>query len=1053
MKDPSVNFYDVQKEFNREAKRFKRANSSRQADHSERKMPGYMQYKRWEWFMSPRVAPSGDRTIMAKAIHDEIVRQNALKKNPSVLQAGNWSLLGSINTIPANGGGAGRINTVAFHPSSPNIMYAGSPGGGLWKTLDGGITWSTTTDQLPVVGISDIAIDPLNPNIVYIATGDGDNVDTYSAGVMKSTDGGATWNLTGLSYLLTQTASIHCLVIHPTNPNVLFAGTGTGLFKSNDAGNSWVKVLNAKVNDIEFKPGNPNVMFAAGSSLYRSINGGQTFSTVTSGAPGSGASRIAVAVTPADTNYVYLLAGSSNGQGLMGVYRSVNGGQSFTLQANSPNLLGWESSGQDQGGQAWYDLSIAVSPTNKDHVVTGGVNVWSSSDGGVNWSIIGHWWGDNAPYVHADVHDLAFYPGIGSTIFAGCDGGVFKTTDSGVSWTDLSNQLQIGQFYRLGNSATNASKVIQGWQDNGTGLWDSGTWSRVYGGDGMECFIDWSDPNVLYTELYYGYLRRSMDGGLNWTNIESGINEVGDWVTPWCQDPKNSSTLYAGFQNVWKSTDQGTSWNKISNLGIGKLLSLTVAPSDPNYIYTASTTRIYKTTNGGSSWTDISSGLSSQVMSYITVNRNDPNRIWVSISGYFSAYKVFQSTDGGATWVNRTYDLPNLPVNCVVVDTTSAVEGIYIGTDNGVYYLDSTRTSWLPFNNGLPNVVVNELEIHYGSGKIRAATFGRGLWEASLFDPNSQAPAANFTANKLLGCPGMVVQFKDTSSNNPTSWQWSFPGGNPASSIVQNPVVTYTAAGTWNNIKLVASNSFGSDSVVRYSYIGVSPNNGPTTNPAGSLTICGSSVVINSSMGSSYKWLPNGQSGSFVNANASGSYQVIVTDLFGCKDTSAPVNVVIAPISSPTITANGDTLICSPAFSYQWYQGNSTMIAGATSQSYVGTPGNPYYVVVTNASGCSKSSAIVLSGVGEWSVPGLEAELTPTINVGEFDLVLDADHAGELRLRVLDISGKIMEERNVNVQSGKQSIHYRLNISPGFYFLVITSADNARTMRKFIVRR
>ena len=1058
MNDPSVNFYDVQKEFNKSLKKYeyklKKEKSVKHADREEMEMPGYMQYKRWEWFMEPRVYPSGDRSLLSKGMYDvreKLFSTSAMKSLPEVMQAGNWTLLGPSTSIPL-GAGAGRIDCIAIDPANQNIMFVGSPAGGLWKSTDGGITWSTATDNLAVLAIADIAIDPANSNIIYVATGDGDGGDNYSVGVLKSTDGGATWNITGLSFPITQNAEMNRILINPNNSNIIYAGTSLGVFQSVDAGITWVKTLNASgIRDMEFKPGNPNIVYAAsGSGFYRSVNGGTSFSTITSGLPTSGVGRFAIAVTPADTNYVYLLAGNSTNSGFRGVYRSVNGGSSFTTQSTTPNILGWSNDGSDvsAGGQAWYDLAFAASPSNKDDIVTGGVNIWRSTDGGVTWVINAHWTGSGAPYVHADIHALLYSDS--TTVFSGNDGGFFKTSDNGTTWNDLSNGLQVAEMYRLGCSVTNSNLVIQGWQDNGTNRWSSGAWKQILGGDGMECFISWFNPNVMYGEMYNGQLTRSLNGGSSFSAITTGINEVGGWVTPWGIDPNAALTIYAGFLNVWKSTNQGTSWTKISSISAGQLQSLAVAPSNSNYIYAASSNKIYKTIDGGVTWTNITTGLPSQAITYIAVNGKDPNRVWVSLSGYYGLDKVYKTINGGSSWTNITYDLPNIPANCVVADTSSSKEGIYVGTDLGVYYLDTTRTNWLPFNNGFPNVTVDELEIQYSSKKLRAATYGMGLWETKLFNAASTSPAANFKGNTLTGCPGLAVQFTDMSTNNPTTWNWTFPNGNPSSSTQQNPLVTYNTAGTYNDVKLVATNAGGSDSITKYSYIGISNAGVPITIPAGTYTVCGSSAVINASFGASYKWLPNGQTNNFLNATSSGIYSVVVTDMFGCKDTSAAVNVTIDNLAVPVVSSSGDTLICSTAFSYQWYNSNSTIIAGATSQTYLGTPGNSYYVIITDANGCTKTSAVATTAVNESILPGVSMNITPSPNSGNFSLFISLADEKNLSVEIVDIAGKIIYSRELGAVSGKVKEDFSLKLSKGMYFLTLKS-KTGRAMKKFAV--
>ena len=816
--NPDVNFYSLQQEFN-----------NYWNGKEMEKGKGWKQFKRYENFVEPRVYPSGNRELAstAKAFEEY---QKYMKESPSAgLRAGNtnvWSKLGPVGA-PANSG-AGRINFVRFHPTNTNTIYAGAPAGGLWVTSNGGTSWTTNTDDLTVIGNSDIAVDYTNPNIMYLATGDGDGSDNYSVGILKTMNGGLTWSATGLSWAVTQQRVINRLLIHPTNPNILFAGTSVGIYKTTDAGATWTQVSSASgIKDMEFKPGDSTTIYAASRVFLRSTDGGSTFTQITSGIPGSTAvRRFAIAVTPDDPNYVYLLAGDIGDNGFLGLYRSTNSGASFTtqssLQNNAPNLLGWSTNGSDAGGQAWYDLAIAASPLNKNIVFVGGVNIWMSSNGGVNWNLNAHWYGGGgAPYVHADVHDLIFLPN--GHLYAATDGGVYKTTNLGSSWSDISSNMEIAQMYKLGLSASNPGLVLTGHQDNGTNRLNNGNWQRVVGGDGMECFIDRTNNSIMFAELYYGAFRRSTNGGASWSSITSGLVGEGAWVTPWLQDPVADSVLYAGYTEVYKSTNRGTSWSQIGSIGgTGTIRSLAVAPSNNQVIYAARLQSIYRTTNGGNTWTQINSGLPNAAITYIAVHPTNPNTVYITFSGYQANNKVFMSTNGGSSWTNISAGLPNLPVNCIVYQSQSNGT-MYVGTDVGVYTKDNTLQTWIPYFTGLPNVVVSELEIYYPTGKLRAATYGRGLWECDLFDSGNNPPLAEFTSDQTDVCQGSTVQFTDNSLFGPTNWFWSFQGGTPASSTSQNPTVVYANPGTYT-VTLIATNNNGGDTIIKTSLITV--NNG-----------------------------------------------------------------------------------------------------------------------------------------------------------------------------------------------------------------------------------
>jgi PKD repeat protein len=1057
MSDPSINFYDVKASFDKHWKKEERKAKFKSfftpGPKTEEKNEGLVLYKRWEHFVEQRVAPSGDRSLLSKNAeeYEKIINDPAYRS--SRMAGGNWQPLGAF-TVPTSRGGAGRLNCIRFHPTDPLKIYVGAPAGGLWMTSDGGLTWTTTTDQLPTLGVSDVVVDYTDPNVIFIGTGDNDGGDTRGVGVLRSSDGGQTWNSTGLNFTILAGRNVNRLLMHPTNHNILYAGTTNGLYRTLNGGITWLRVLAANnIRDIEFKPGNPAIIYAAsGNTMFRSTNTGASFSAISASAglpSAASVSRLTIAVTAAAPEYVYLLFADAAENGYMGLYKSTDSGQNFLMQSDYPNLLGWDTDGEDDGGQGWYTLSLAASPIFPDEVVAGGVNIWRSDNGGIDWNIVSHWYGGGGnPYVHADIHDLSYHP-ITGELFTGCDGGIYVTNNSGGNWTDLSNGLQIGQMYRLGNSVTDPNLVIQGWQDNGTNLYSAGTWDRVLGGDGMEAFIDWSNSNYMYGESQYGGLSRSSNGGSTFSGITTGITEEGAWITPWCQDPQISTTIYAGFENVWKSTNRGTSWTKISNLNT-QLTSLAVAPSDPQYIYASNGNAIYRTTDGGGSWSTMTTP-GTNTITYLTVNATDPLKIWITKSGYTTGSKVFKSLDGGATWINLSNGLPNIPVNCVA-NQSNTNDGIYVGTDVGVYYIDNNLTSWMPFSNGLPSVVVDELEIHYGSSKLRAATYGRGLWETNIYNPASALPFPNFVADSVSGCPGLTVQFTDTSTNNPTSWLWSFPGGTPSSSTLQHPVVTYSTPGTYHNVTLVVSNASGTDSVTKNSYIAISPNNPPEIFMNGDDTLCtGQSVTLTSSNGSSYLWHPGNQTGQVINVFNTNTYSITVTDAFGCTSTSAPVDIYTFPVpAAPTITQSGDTLTSSAADGNQWFF-NGSAIAGATGQSYVmTTPGIYYVAVIADSTGCFATSSTVV-GIHEHNPTGVAYSMSPNPSNGIMTLNLSASSSETLRVQILDALGKKVYEKNYeNVGSNvNEQIDLR-EFGPGFYFLSLNNTKGT-VAKKLVV--
>ncbi len=825
MQNPNVNFFEVQTTFyqyyNDYVATYRQQNGTDPA-----RVPGYKQFKRWEHFMAQRVSSDGTRFNPA-AVWKESVKY---RQQIGTFNAGNWTAMGP-ETVPTGGGGAGRLNFVRIHPTNPDIVYVGSPAGGLWKSDDAGGSWTTNTDQLAhVIGCTDLAFDPVNPDIMYLATGDGDAGDTYTVGLLKSTDAGATWNTTGLSFFAANYRQMSKVLVNPSNGNIVLVATSGGVYRSTDAGATFSSVQSGAFKDMEFKPGDPNTVYVCGGEFFRSTDAGQTWNQITSGLPAvANVSRMAIAVTPDDPEYLYMIVGlPAPNYGTEGFYKSTNSGTSWT-NPSTPGL----------GTQQWYDLCIAVNPTNKNEIFLGGqTDFLRSMNGGVSF-------GQSGGGTHVDYHDVIWTTG--NQAYMSNDGGVYVTNNNGTNWTNLSSGLAIAQMYGLGQSATTENLLVQGWQDNGTNKFNGFSWSHILGGDGMICFIDRTNDQRIWAETQNGGLSRSTNGGGNFSSVVGNINETGGWVTPWLQDPIDANTVYAGFINVWKSTTGGGTWTKISAFSNTQTVNtLAVSPANNQVIWAAKATGLYMTSNGGGTWTTISN-VPSGTITGIACSNTDAGRAWISYSGYSNTNKVFQTNDMGVTWTNISASIPNIPVNCVTYVNNSN-DAIYIGTDLGVFYKDATISVWEPFFDGLPNVIVTQLEIFYPTGKLRASTYGRGVWQSDLFVPGSYAPNASFTVNTTIGCPGSAMQFIDYSTGSPTSWSWDFPGGNPSTSTQQNPIVAYNIPGTYP-VTLTVTNGVGNDATTVSNYITITASTQATPSTTGAER-CGPGTVTLAATGS-----------------------------------------------------------------------------------------------------------------------------------------------------------------------------------------------------------
>jgi len=595
--------------------------------------------------------------------------------------------------------GLGRINALAFHPTNPDIIYIGAPAGGLWYTTNGGNDWQTTTDVLPTLGVSAIAVDPTNPSTIYIGTGDRDASDAPGVGVMKSIDNGLTWQMsnTGMGNKI-----VGDLLIDNTNTQIIYAATTNGLFKSTDGGATWVLKTGGGFKDLAFKPGNTSIIYATqGGKFYLSVDAGETWSTITSGIPSG--TRGVIAVTPANPEIVYFLLSKSDNS-FRGLYRSTDAGVNFTEMSSSPNIMGWDCNG-GTGGQAWYDLALEADPVNADIIYAGGVNVWKSMNGGANWQISGHWYGGcGVSEVHADQHIMAANP-VNNRIYLGNDGGIYYSLNNGTSWVEITAGLVISQAYKLGQSATVDDLVVNGYQDNGTSLFETDFWKSIGGGDGMECAIDPTAPSYRYTTVYYGSINRVI--GYNSKQIAgkgvNGITEDGAWVTPFIIAENDPNTMFIGYKNIWRSkniknpSSSGVTWTKISTINTGNLDVLEQSPVNPEILYASSGGSLYLCTNAlqnNPTWINITSQLlSGSAISDIETSPFVENTVYI-----IQDKKIYKSENKGATWIDISGNLPAIHFSSIVYYKNS-IEGLYVGSDAGVYYKDNSMTDWILFSN------------------------------------------------------------------------------------------------------------------------------------------------------------------------------------------------------------------------------------------------------------------------------------------------------------------------------------------------------------------
>lgn len=675
------------------------------------------------------------------------------------VDGGPWE---SIGPAPiTTGPWTGRVSAVVCSPTQIGRYFVAGADGGVWRTLDGGATWTPLTDDLPRCAIGALALDPADENVLYAGSGEANfaNHSRYGAGVYKSSDGGDTWQVLGAEVFAGR--CISRLIVDPQDQAILYAAVthaggfparvaarghpqadgSVGVFKSVDGGMTWAQLLtglpNLDATDLVMHPQNPAVLYAgighifgnAANGVYRSFDAGASWVKLGGGLPVSNVGRLALAAAPSLPSRVYALVAraadaSGNASSTLNVYRSSDGGE--TWQPTNP--------GNFQATYGWYLCTITVKPNNPDVVIAGGLSLLRSTNGGTNWV-------SRTP-PHVDVHALAYDAGL--RLVVGDDGGMHRSANDGDSWLPLNDGLSLIQFYAgISLSATKATFVLGGLQDNGTvGREGEGVlWTHFLGGDG-----GWTSHHPAVAGRYFaefqgtGNLYRLTNFGTSVQFAGSGItgSDRNAFLPPHVIDPGNPNHLLYGTHRVWESVNGGNNWAPISgDLTAGPpaaIRSLAIAPSNPTVVYAATNDgRVLVSDDGGQNWTLRRSGVPGwmRVTREIAVDPGDDGRAYLAVS-WFGTDQILETQDRGATWSPIDSDLPDVPVNTVAVHRTGSRREVYLGTDAGVYRRAGSSGHWSTFGTGMPNVPVCDLVVDAPRRRLVAATEGRGAWTLAL---------------------------------------------------------------------------------------------------------------------------------------------------------------------------------------------------------------------------------------------------------------------------------------------------------------------------------
>lgn len=745
-----------------------------------------------DWMYNQRAYPHGELnyTTYLQAIKQAKIaqQQNENKSNQT------WELVGPLNT-------GGRITDVALDPNNENIIYAGASIGGIFKSTDKGINWLPIFDEQNTLSIGNIAIAPSNPNILYVGTGEANGSATSGAffgdGVYKSTDAGSTWTHAGLS----RSQHIGRIVVDSQNPDRVFvAAAGTlygkddekGLYRTYDGGDTWEQVLfvsdSTSCIDVVLHPSDPNIIYTATwerirypwqrsyggvtSRIYRSEDGGDTWEHLINGLPPSDENRgrIGLSISVSDPHILYAsFTENPITNRFEGLYKTMDGGDTWT-QTNDDELS------NVFGSFGWFFGNVRVDPSNPDIVYVMGVTLYKSENGGQTWQEITNG-------MHVDQHGLEMHPLNSNFVVAGNDGGVYLSENGGQSWSHIET-LPITQFYHCEVNFENGNAYYGGTQDNGTIRTLTGVdndWERILGGDGFHVIVDPNDNNFIYAESQWGGLNRSVDGGQNmtWAAPDREDDERNNWNTPVVMDPANSATIYYGTNKLYRSVDRAVNWTRISDdltkglhpsgsLSFGTITTIAPAPSDSETIYIGTDDgNVQVTRDAGNTWINISAGLPDRTVTRVAVDYDDANIAFVTFSGYrYLDYQphILMTEDGGDSWVDISSNLPEVPINDVVIDPDQT-HTLYVATDLGVWQSLSGGDTWEVLGTGLPLTVIPKLVYNKWNRHLVAATFGRSMQTIDLGSPLSNHDPIPIAANKLNVFPNPIqktttVQFE-----------------------------------------------------------------------------------------------------------------------------------------------------------------------------------------------------------------------------------------------------------------------------------------------------
>jgi hypothetical protein len=698
-----------------------------------------------EWFWQLRSFPFAERpytkmSLLHQTLLDYLHRTSLAATTATAPLGGAWRAIGP-NGIWVFQIESGRIAAIlpATTPGGP--MYLGTASGGVWRSTNSGLTWTPLTDAECVLTTGAMARDPVNASTVYAATGEG-NGGLTGCGVLRSTDGGNSWT-TGVQGLRSSAGGagvFSSLVVDPASAgtaNSVLIGTtnfgNAGVVRSTNAGATWSVVLTTgPANGLVAHPTHPGEYFvgnrvttpATSRGVYHSTDAGATWTPLPPlpVADVTAIGRVELAVSKAEPNVLWALAGDRVSGGMLGLFRFDEVTSTWTQLAASGVTTSF-------GTQQTYDLVLTIDPRDSKRIFIAGVTAFKSTDGGATFTSF-------AREVHTDWHVIVFDPNNPDLMWAGTDGGVYLSTDAGESWVSRSAGLAITQFYPGVSVHPQGTRIAGGSQDNGTHVFSgSPFWDVFSGGDGGYTAINYLDPSIQWGETQWSVASNTV-GNLFRRDITGTIRRSAGiattdralFIPPLVMDPVNPSKLYFGTFRVYRTINEGLQWLPVTGdvtSGTGVITSIAVSPADTNTIYIGTNDGRALVSRDGGVTLVTATGLPSRAVTRVVPHPTDPLRALITVSGFGTPH-VFETTDAFATAVkNISGNLIDAPANVAVY--IPSVNATLVGTDVGVFQTTDNVT-WAPGPTGLPNVIVQDLVYRPAIKLLVAGTYGRGMF-------------------------------------------------------------------------------------------------------------------------------------------------------------------------------------------------------------------------------------------------------------------------------------------------------------------------------------